>query len=196
MCDEFTSQESAREPYSSRTIQAENFALQSRKKIQSSCSCGAIRGHKRHYSRWGHLLIFQDEDGGATHLRDCKYAGFNIPESFRKIGATYFGSGNLLRCAIGITFSMRRGAGGASMGANLVYYNVVNTQTAPAFQLMSVLEIALQFRGSMIPECDTSRLFGECSSRIRHLYQTGKAGPKDLTPQGQSILHSSSFLVK
>jgi hypothetical protein len=94
---------------------------------------------------------------------------------------------------------MRQGAGGASLSAHLVYYDVVNPETAPAFQLMKELENAVRcrvFRESSLSEGDIGRLFEECSFRIRHLYQTGKAGLKDLTPRGQTVLHRASSLVQ
>jgi hypothetical protein len=91
---------------------------------------------------------------------------------------------------------MRHGAGGASLTAHLVSYNVMNDKTAPAFLLMTELENAIWYRESLLSVGDIGKLFEECSFKIRHLYQTGKAGPKDLTTQGQTVLHRASTLVQ
>jgi hypothetical protein len=91
---------------------------------------------------------------------------------------------------------MRHGAGGASLSAQLGYYNILNPETAPAFKLMMLLDNAISSRKSSISVGDIGRLLEECSFRIRHLYQTGNAGPKDLNPFGETVLHRASFLVQ
>ena len=81
------------------------------------------------------------------------------------------------------------------MSAGLVYYSILDTETSPVFRLMKVLKTALTPWGSPLDAHDVGTLFEECSSRIRHLYRTGKAGPKDLTLRGESVLHEATFLV-
>jgi hypothetical protein len=125
---------------------------------------------------------------------DCEWLEFGQPESSRTLGATYFGS--LLKRAIGITLSMRHGAGGASLSGHLVYFNIVNYETAPAFRLIEKLACSVIRMESSLSVDDFGRLFKECSFRIRYLYQTGKAGPTDLTARGQTVLHRASVLVQ
>jgi hypothetical protein len=192
LCDEFTSREPVSKSSHPGPIRAENFELRNRKRVRAGCSCNFIRNHKRSYTRWGSSLLYHEEDGRAIPFCDCECPEFDQPENSRTLGATYFGS--LLRLAIRITLSMRHGAGGASLSAHLVYYNVVNHETAPAFHLMKELDNAVTC--SDLSVGDIGRLFKECSSRIRLLYQTGKAGPKDLTPRGQTVLHRASYLVQ
>ena len=144
----------------------------------------------------GLLPFYKDEYSKVSYLfDDCECAEFQEPKSHLAIGATYFGSGRLLRRAIGITFSLRYEAGGAGICANLNYYTVVNDKIAPMFRLMRILNTALSRSQSFLKKSDVSTLFGECSSRIRYLYMIGKARPKDITPRGESIMHVTTHLV-
>jgi hypothetical protein len=158
------------------------LCVPSHKRPRSFCSCGVRGSHKRRYNRWGFLLLYQEENSQAIDSRDCEYTGFDELESSRVICATYFGLGSVLKRAIRITLSRKHGAGGASMSAGLICYSVVNSKTVPVFRLMMVLNTALRRSGSSLDSRDVGALFGECTSRIRHLYRTGKAGPNDLTP--------------
>jgi hypothetical protein len=175
---------------------AANFALTTRKRARNACYCGLGSSRKRRYNRWGSFIFYKDEYSKVSYLSDdCKCAEFQEPKSHLAIGATYFGCGRLLRRAVGITFSLRYGAGGAGICANLNYYTVVNDKIAPMFRLMRILNTALSRSQSFLKQSDVSTLFGECSSRIRHLYMTGKARPKDITPRGESIMHIATHLV-
>jgi hypothetical protein len=194
LCDEFTTPEPVSKSYLPRPIRVENFELRTRKRVRTGCSRSFIWNYKRRYTRWGSLLLYPEEDGRAIPFSACECPEFNQLESSRTLGATYFGS--LLRRAIGITLLMRHGAGGASLSAHLVYYNIVIHETAPTFRMMEELNYAVGCLGISLSEGDIGRLFEECSFRIRHLYQTGKAGPKDLTPLGQTVLHRAAFLVQ
>ncbi|KAE8450796.1 hypothetical protein EG329_005709 [Mollisiaceae sp. DMI_Dod_QoI] len=196
LCDEFTTREAVSKSYHSRHIRTENFGIRTRKAIRSGCSCGFARNQKKRYTRWGSLLLYHEESCSAIPFCDCERSEFDQPESSRTLGATYFGS--LLRRAIGITLSMRHGAGGASLSAHLVHYHVVDDNTAPAFQLVEELEDAIsscRYRRLSLGIGDIGKLFEECSFRMRHLYRTGKAGPKDITLSGRTVLHLASDLT-
>lgn len=92
---------------------------------------------------------------------------------------------------------MKHGAGGASISAGLVYYNVVDVKSAPVFRLIAIVmrDLDIIKRGDLTDAINIGKLLQACSTRIRQLYLNGKAAPTDLDLRGGSVLHHAAYLV-
>ncbi|KAK0100391.1 hypothetical protein ONS96_007672 [Cadophora gregata f. sp. sojae] len=189
LCDDFDSE---RDCFPSIT-QSQHSVTRTLKRRAGNCQCSAYRHRKRSYIKWGPLALFHYRDTMATSCQCSEYA---LQESHRRVGGTYLGSGTLLKRAIQITFLMKRGAGGASMNANLSFCNVVDEQKSPVFRLLRLVIHALISKPKLTrwKSGDVERLFKECRLNIGHLYRFRKSRAKRYNITRRIYFTSCRFL--
>ncbi|KAF5254430.1 hypothetical protein FANTH_688 [Fusarium anthophilum] len=105
-----------------------------------SCICHRRRHFQRKNAAWGPLR-FSHETKIERHTPGCP-ATEAITEIDRssKFALTYVGLRSLLNSAIQLSFSVRSGAGGWSFGPNFTYYPMVDSRSAPAFRMLTLLD--------------------------------------------------------
>jgi hypothetical protein len=104
-----------------------------------SCLCRHRRRLQRKKAAWG-SLIFSHETTTEQHAPGCP-ATQAISEIDRsnKLALTYVGLRSLINSAIQLSFTIRSGAGGLSLGPNIAYYPIVDSESAPAFRMLFLL---------------------------------------------------------
>lgn len=195
LCDEYDFGRDCFPSNNTTSAQSWRSATRSLRLKAGSCQCNRYRSRKRHYISWGSLSLFHDRD---ITVSPCQCSAFTVPSSSSAFGAMYIGSGFLLQRAVSITFLATKGAGGASINTNISFCNVVDAKKSPVFRLLNMLqEITCPFDPSiwLCDAGDMDKLVTECCSKIRQVYQYGKAKPRDVTSAGQTILHCAASLV-
>ncbi len=133
-----------------------------------------------------------------AHEPGYQFSAFSSPDKTNvlRVGLRgYAGLVGLFAKALNISFSVKYGAGGVSMGPEITYHPVVDENRAPAFRLIETLRqgtIAVvrntEARSTLRDE-SFERLFYYCWHKLRRAYQHGKGSPQDIDLRGQSLIH-------
>ncbi len=116
-----------------------------------------------------------------VHRRDCPF--FNDAEESKQFGLRISFSGPLLRGVIQAAISMTRGAGGFSISPILAFTPTVSSGTG-AFKIIE--SIGFPDRASAV---DIQAFFTFKIQQLLRLYQEGKASPRDIDEDGNTVLH-------
>ncbi|KAF4946472.1 hypothetical protein FGADI_11110 [Fusarium gaditjirri] len=148
--------------------------------------------HRRHLqyksTGWG-SLSFSHETITEQHLPGCPATkGIFETDRSSRFALTYFGLRSLLNSAIQISFTIRSGAGGWSFGPNFTYYPIVDSESAPAFRMLSLLTEA-QYQGPLEDAAWQEKLVPIVVSSVLRLLQTKHASPRAVDSYNQSLVY-------
>ncbi len=118
-----------------------------------------------------------------VHRRNCPL--FNDAEETKQFGLRFSFSGPLLRGVIQAAISMTRGAGGFSISPMLAFNPIVSSGTG-AFKIMDIIRYSFQ---NIPPLVDMQATFTSQKQQLLRLYQEGKASPRDIDEDGNTVLH-------
>ena len=118
------------------------------------------------------------------HRRNCPL--FGQDEEAKRAGIWVSYSGPLVRGAIEAAISITRGSGGLSITPTLAFIPTVPSNSA-AFEALNINI----YRVSTAAEMQAVLLSGR--HELLRLYQEGKASPRDLDEDGNTVLHVSVF---
>lgn len=154
-----------------------------------SCLCRHRRRLRTTNATWGPLILSFDL-ATEEHLPKCPATRMMIgTERSKKVSFTYTGLRRLLKLAVQISFTMSWGAGGAgSLSPNFTYYPSVDSETAPAFRILTLLTEFLFAYGL----CDVAiqgELVSSAVSAIIRLFQVKKASPRAVDAYNRSLVY-------
>ncbi|KAF5677091.1 ankyrin repeat-containing protein [Fusarium circinatum] len=152
---------------------------------------------------WGPLR-FSHETKIERHTPGCP-ATEAIKEIDRssKFALTYVGLRSLLNSAIQLSFSVRSGAGGWSLGPNFTYYPMVDSRTAPAFRMFGLLSHSKFYLSRGRTEYGSienaewwKELLPSVASSILSLFRAKKASPRAVDAFNQSLVHYVASIIR
>ncbi|RYP92826.1 hypothetical protein DL770_000997 [Monosporascus sp. CRB-9-2] len=152
-----------------------------------SCLCRHRRPLQRKNVVWGTLTL-SFEAATEQHLSGCPatqvMTGTNQSQ---KISLTYTGLRRLLNSAIQLSFAMQWGAGAWSLRPTVIYYPTVDSETAPAFRILSLIKCSL---------CDAlnyvlwwEKFIPSAVSAILRLFRAQKASPRAVDANNRSLVY-------
>ncbi|CAG9956320.1 unnamed protein product [Clonostachys rosea f. rosea IK726] len=156
-----------------------------------SCLCRHLQHLERKNSVWGTINV-SVETITEKHLPGCPAAHIVLDTNqSRKISFTYTGLQTLLNSAVQLSFMMPSGAGGWSLSSNITIYPIVDSETAPVFKLLTLVQTAQM---SMLDATKmTETLYPSVVSLILRLFQAKKASPRAVDNHNKSLVH---YLIK
>lgn len=170
-------------------LQSQHLNLRSRS--LQRCTCRALTK----YRPLGKLKSYRYQKDSAArqwnaatfastlvHRRDCPL--FEEAEETKQFGFRVSYSGPLLAGTIQAAMSMTRGSGGFSISPMLAYNPTVSSDAA-AFKILDI-----RF-GYWTPAADMQATFTFRKQELSRLYLEGKASPRDMDEEGNSVLHVS-----
>jgi hypothetical protein len=150
----------------------------------SFCFCKArTRTSESHVSS-GYLSAFWSQK--TQHLPCCPL--YARAERTDTLGAKYTYCSKALGNSISVAISITRGAGGFAISPWLEFRAVVS-EDSPAFDLFSYNTLLRKTKIDITGGA-------ECILRQLHqLFQEGRASPRDILPDGSTLLHVSTFNI-
>ncbi|CVK84520.1 uncharacterized protein FPRN_01987 [Fusarium proliferatum] len=167
-----------------------------------SCLCR----HRRHVQRWNGALgsfVLSHETTTERHLPGCPVTRAILePDRSQKIALTYAGLRRLLNSAIQFSLTIRSGAGGSSFGPNFTYYPIVDSNRAPAFQMLQLLGSCFEYNGNLAlsgyPEIPAlwEKLVPSVVSAVLSLLQAKQASPRAVNDRNESLVYSVALCIR
>lgn len=155
-----------------------------------SCLCRRSQPLQRRNAVWG-SFSFSLDTTIEQHLPGCP-ATQVIPVKYRrqKVSLTYVGLQSLLHSAIQLSFMVRSGAGGWSLGSNFTYYPLVDSESAPAFKMLSLIMNSYHSHRESSLEYVTwvGKFIPSVVSAILRLFRAKKASPRAVDAQNRSLV--------
>ena len=146
---------------------------------RSLCLCRPRQRLQRKNLVWGSLAISL-ETAVEQHLPGCPASQIIIStDRSHKICLTYVGLRRLLNSAVQLSFAISSGAGGWSLSPNFTYFPIVNSETAPAFRILSLL-FHSGCSGELIPLA---------VSAVLKLFRAKKASPRAVDADNRSLVY-------
>ncbi|KAF4432636.1 Ankyrin repeat-containing domain [Fusarium acutatum] len=145
---------------------------------------------------WGSLR-FSYETTIEQHAPGCTATeAISEIDKSNKFALTYIGLRYFLNSAIQLSFSIRSGAGGWSLGPNFTYYPMVDSRSAPAFRMLNLL-MGSWFGLSPSPGLNglldstpwRANLLPSVVSSILNLFRAKKASPRAVDDYNKSLVH-------
>lgn len=159
-----------------------------------ACSCRAGKVLQGRSFIWGPLAISL-ETTTQGHLSGCPAAQVTGMERNQKVGLRYTGLKWFLDSAVQFSFAMKSGAGGWSISPNFTYHPTVDSKTAPAFRILTLL-MEPQNRVSRDAEIALSthrarwQMFSALAlAKLIKLFRTGKASPLAVNSRNENLIH-------
>ncbi|KAI1427396.1 hypothetical protein F5Y12DRAFT_712201 [Xylaria sp. FL1777] len=155
--------------------------------LYQACLCRPSRKIAHHRQDWGHLSFLYQVSSTRRHLPDCPLSRIDSETQASKFTIEYFGLGSLFRTAFALSLVSTRGAGGRSISPGFTYYPTVDRWTAPAFKVISIVKDFIRINKDWNETA--IRTVQCCYDTIFELYKRKKASPKDVTSDGESLMH-------
>ncbi|TVY69840.1 hypothetical protein Focb16_v001981 [Fusarium oxysporum f. sp. cubense] len=161
-----------------------------------ACLCRHRRHRQRKNASWGSLSL-SHETTTEQHAPGCPATqAISEPDRTQKFALTYVGLRALLNSAIQFSFTIRSGAGGWSLGPNFTYYPIVDSESAPAFRMLSLLMRSRHYpwseyedRGFLEDGAWREELLPSVVSSILRLFRAKQASPRAVDDQNQSLVY-------
>ncbi|KAK6850903.1 hypothetical protein PG987_000537 [Apiospora arundinis] len=162
-----------------------------------TCLCNTQRRRRRNRGRWGPIHLLKDVSQIEHHRPSCPFSSVVAGEQYRAYKLSCPSFPYLVHKIINVSLSLETGAGGLKIGSALSSYNLVDMNTAPAFQLVNVLLRCAASRSDLM-SCplstqDWEKLLDTCFSHIFKLFQTGRASPRDYAYPPQPVFASRLY---
>lgn len=154
---------------------------------RSLCLCRPRRRLQRKNLVWSSLALSL-ETAAEQHLPGCPASQIIIStDRSHKICLTYVGLRRILNSAVQLSFAISSGAGGWSLSPNFTYFPIVNSETAPAFRILSLLFHSgcsglngVIWREELIPLA---------VSAVLKLFRAKKASPRAVDADNRSLVY-------
>ncbi|EJP69640.1 uncharacterized protein BBA_01605 [Beauveria bassiana ARSEF 2860] len=168
-----------------------------------SCFCRCSQPIQRKSVVWSSFSLSL-ETAIEQHLPGCPATqAIPVTDRRQKISLTYVGFQSLLNLAIQLSFMVRSGAGGWSLGSNFTYYPLVDSKSAPAFRMLFILKTSLLFGKHDITDDDgllgsvtwQERMISSVVSAISRLFRTKKASPRAVDAKNRSLVYGLAECV-
>ncbi|KAI0436950.1 hypothetical protein F4803DRAFT_197268 [Xylaria telfairii] len=159
---------------------------------RTSCLCRHRRRLQRKYFIWGPLQL-SFETITEEHLPGCPASQqIACKDRSKRIGLTYTGLQNLISSAVQLSFSMTSVAEAWSLNTTFAYYPTVDSETSPAFRILSLL---IDCRGGRyLDNMLWSEMFVPAAvSAVLRLLRAKKTSPRAVDAQNRSLV---SWLAK
>lgn len=177
VCDEISRTENAA-PFSSIMESRAYVPSSSLHRKRRNCSCRPSTYSLR-IPFWGANL----SSSALIHGEDCDL--FKYPEREDSWNLRVVYCGRLIAQAVTASMHLRRGAGGFSISPNLHCSRVVSSES-PIFDLIDT-----QVFGIFDKKTNITSELNALMRKIEQLFRDGKASPRDVNEQGDSLLHVS-----
>jgi hypothetical protein len=152
-----------------------------------SCLCRHPRRLNRRNIVWGSLGLSL-ETATEEHLPNCRAAQILTSRNrSQRIALTFTALRGLLNSAVQLSFAMRQGAGGWSFSPTFTYYPTVDSKTAPAFRILSLLQDSLCLYLDRVSWRETLVPSAVCA--ILRLFQAREATPRAVDADNRSLVH-------
>lgn len=155
------------------------------------CSCRARRRHKIKAAWWGPVSLFS-ETQSTPHMPDCPMAGFPAEHASQTVGAKFIGFRQVLKFAVNISFTMKSGAGGMSIGKNFTYYPTVDEKTAPAFRIVRLFRDTIYMFGEQESK---DRFLRKACDKLVELFRQSQASPVAVDTGNRNLMHHLARIV-
>lgn len=153
-----------------------------------SCLCRYRRRVRTKNVVWGSLVL-SSEAATEQHLPKCPAAQVTIStDGSQKVGVTYTGLRRLLNAAVQLSFEMSWGAGAWSLSPGFTYYPSVDSRTAPAFRILSMLSDMWAPLGWK-RNAAWAKVTISAMSAILRLFRANKMSPRAVDENNQSLVH-------
>lgn len=147
-----------------------------------SCLCRHRRRFRRRIVVRGSLTL-SFETTNEQHLPGCPATQvIAATDRSQKFSLTYTGLRHALNAAIQLSFAMPWGAGAWSLTPNFTYYPTVDSEIAPAFRILSLLEMSQIYFNSW------EELVPLAESAILRLFRAKKASPRAVDGNNRSLV--------
>ncbi|KAI0101008.1 hypothetical protein GGR51DRAFT_530901 [Nemania sp. FL0031] len=175
----------------------------SRPSNQVPCICRPSRRTTRQKNRVSALSFSLESSSLTHHLPDCPFSQITKNQHIKSFTVEFNNLKWLLQKAVGLSFALKHGAGGFSIGPIFTYYPAVDEKIAPAFQIIALLRhiILATKRLTRIRDLISvsnyensiesyTRVINHGFDEIVSLYRHGKASPRDINSNGGSLMNS------
>lgn len=125
---------------------------------------------------WGAML----NTSSVNHRKECPLSGYSKSENLLKIRLWY--CGRILAQVVEASIHLTRGAGGFSISPNLSFRCVVPSDSV-AFKLVK------EMMGQFHCHGEQQQILDDGIEALTRLFQGGKASPRDVDVNGNSLLH-------
>ncbi|KAH7141998.1 hypothetical protein EDB81DRAFT_899466 [Dactylonectria macrodidyma] len=160
-----------------------------------SCICHHRRRVQRKNVVWGSLAL---SFNAATeqHLPECPANQVMVgTDRSQKFTFTYTGLRHMLNSAIQLSFAMQWGAGAWSLSPNFTYYPTVDSGTAPAFRILSLLKRSRCY-DRLSYALWWEKLIPLAVSAILRLFRAQKASPRAVDANNRSLVNHLARCAK
>ncbi|GAW19705.1 hypothetical protein ANO14919_091940 [Xylariales sp. No.14919] len=178
------------------TLETFDTITKPHRNVSRACLCRSYRKTSYHRSNWGYLSFSFEASNIRNHLPSCPFSQFNSEMRATNFSVEYSGLKRLVQKAFVLSFVNAYGAGGRSISPVFTYYPTVDKYTAPAFRIMQ-LAYSLAYAYSSKPghiEAAVKAL-QRCYDSIITLYSRKKASPKDISLDGESLMHRAAQIL-
>ncbi|OAA44723.1 Ankyrin repeat-containing domain protein [Beauveria brongniartii RCEF 3172] len=164
-----------------------------------SCFCRRSQQLQRKNAVWGSFSLSL-ETTTEKHLPGCPATQvIPVRDQRQKISLTYVGLQSMLNLAIQLSFMVRSGAGGWSLGSNFTYYPLVDSDSAPAFRILRLLTCSQCQKNEKDGILDRftwhEKLIPSAVSAILRLFRAKKASPREVDVYNRSLVHNVATFV-
>ncbi|KAK8149225.1 hypothetical protein G3M48_007755 [Beauveria asiatica] len=167
-----------------------------------SCLCRRIQQLQRKNAVWGSFSLSL-ETTIEKHLPGCPATQvIPVRDQRQKVSLTYVGLQSMLNLAIRLSFMVRSGAGGWSLGSNFTYYPLVDSESAPAFRILRLLTRSQchgndRFTKDGILDHITwhEKFIPSAVSAILRLFGAKKASPRAVDVYNRSLVYNVAECV-
>lgn len=165
-----------------------------------ACACRSRQPPQRKNVVWG-VFAFFSEACTEQHEPGCPAAYIRGADRSQKFVLRYTGFQTLLESVVQISFAMRSGAGAWSLSPNFTYYATVDERSAPAFQMVNMLQrsawstLSGNNRATIEELSLWARFVDVVLIDVLNLFRTGKASPLAVDSTNQSLLHHVASMV-
>ncbi|KAK1774842.1 hypothetical protein QBC45DRAFT_423774 [Copromyces sp. CBS 386.78] len=160
---------------------------------------------------WGPFRLSTESKADFVHHESCQWAQLDTPKQSKTIRFVYRGFNHLLRHAVAVTFRLKHGAGGFSLGSAIDHYPVIDENAYAPFKLVRYVYLAMEVLTddahgwiwpgrTRIPQEKkitlTHKVLEAFSMHISRACFNGTIVPRAVNIHGETLLHRLSQLIQ
>ncbi|KAF5598039.1 hypothetical protein FPCIR_3312 [Fusarium pseudocircinatum] len=157
---------------------------------QDLCNCAKRQNIQRSRTRLG-LIYFETELKRITHhAPECPLSQIvtSTEQKRNAVGISVPNILNILTSAVGVSISLRTGAGGFSLAQNITWSPTVDESLSPVFKLVRALCDLKTWREPSLGKKEYEMIAKSCVRRLHLCYVNRQASPLDMNSNGESVL--------
>ncbi|KAI0430275.1 hypothetical protein F5Y09DRAFT_356106 [Xylaria sp. FL1042] len=179
---------------SMETLERCNTIQTPRGKWSLVCSCPSSRNTSYQRSSWGSFSFSYGTSTTRRHLPDCPLSQIDTERRATKFTLEYTGLSKLIQTAFAFSLFNTQGAGGRSISPDFTYYPTIDEKSAPAFRILTLAN-KIFYHAHLWKEKEVAIMLQCCFSGVFTLYSQKKASPRDISSNGQSLMHLAAGIV-